>query len=199
MPSLIGFCSFLLMAVSTLVEASDYFDSLVLCQNNGDGASSPPICAYRSYMLPDPTFACYQPGNTNCTYVGSYVMTFLFVHNVTNGTQVTLGSDYGKYDAGFSTEVSWGARAQDNGTCTAQVNATAFCSCSICSIQDQTFSIDCTNMTDGLRSSCEPLLPVFYPLNVSLASAAPDPSSTRKMAGKDQAQKRVRSVERAGG
>lgn len=202
MPSLNTFCfwSFLL-AVSTLVEASYYFDPLVLCRNNGDNTSSP-ICAYRSYMLPDPNFACYQPGNTNCTYVGSYMVTFFFVHNVTNGTQVSLGSDYGKYDAGFSTEVSWGVRAQDNGTCTARVNATTFCSCSICSIQNQTFSVDCSNRTDGLRSRCEPLLPVFYPLNVSLANAVPDPpahNSTRKLASKDQVQKRLRSVERACG
>jgi hypothetical protein len=60
--------------------------------------------------------------------------------------------------------------------CTVTVNGNVCKSCSVCSLEDTVFnanpshggnfSADCTNLISGRAVKCEPIMPLFYPLEV---------------------------------
>jgi len=134
---------------------STSLDTVVLCD-----AVESYACAFRLVTGPSPI--C--PTETNCTYpVGKYSITFSFTSGVSNGTNIQ-----GNVQAwnGLSTGIHW---AVGNKTCEAMVNKTLCTSCTVCSDQTETFSADCTNIPDGIKTSCQNILPVFYPLDSAFA------------------------------
>ena len=130
---------------------STSLDTVVLCD-----AVESYACAFRLVTGPSPICTT----ETNCTYpVGKYSITFSFTSGISNGTNIQ-----GNVQAwnGFSTGIHW---AVGNKTCDAMVNKTLCTSCTVCSDQTETFSADCTNIPNGIKTSCQNILPVFYPLD----------------------------------
>lgn len=164
---------------------------IVLCDDRSSKSSSgAQLCAYRVDSVPTPL--CDVNGNCGQTKGGDSYMTttFYFVEGVANGTDLIPKPDFFNiYTNGFTTSV----QRSSNGTrCKAQVDGQDCASCSICSLDtnislslsssnlndDIAIEVDCSNLKDGIVTHCEPILPVFYPLDKKVNASSTSSGET---------------------
>jgi hypothetical protein len=164
-------------------------DTVVLCEPKIKGGN----CAYRMNdgpTLPTNPVGCYteeptdapvtaQKNKSSCAMEGGWDIEYHIVDGVRNGTDLW---DYPEksYDTGEKVHLSWvdtdgNAEYGPEFKCTVTVDYVPCNSCSVCSLNDEsfnllaaengggTFSADCTNVDRGRIAECEPGLPLFYP------------------------------------
>jgi len=158
---------------TTLVDAAAMIDPLVLCDEtilmggSKQQQQQQQPCATRTYISPSI--------GPNGTYVGGYSTTFHFTSGLANGT-IHMQGDTNSHDNGLLTRVKWD---NNHSMCEADVDNTTCTSCTLCNETAGTFSVDCRNLPFGIATLCQPILPVFYPLNASF----PYPVSTISSGG----------------
>lgn len=150
---------------------------IVLCDDSSSSSSGAQLCAYRVDSVPTPV--CDVNGNCGQTKGGDSFMTttFYFVEGVANGTDLIPEPDFfNTYTNGVTTSVQ---RSSSGTRCKAQVDDQYCASCTICSLGTKNSSslsssnlndniaiqVNCSNLKDGIVTDCEPILPVFYPLD----------------------------------
>mmetsp|Transcript_25297 Transcript_25297/g.47993 ORF Transcript_25297/g.47993 Transcript_25297/m.47993 type:complete len:223 (-) Transcript_25297:55-723(-) len=164
--------------IGVVVEAKVTRDDTVVCHPD-----YPEICVGDvEAKQPEPTEVCPDlPNEDNCTVTtaGGWMWTMRFVTGLPAGSSFLELSQTARTAALTGLEVLV-TLADDEITCTIAVgDDESFCdSCSVCTTTTTTtttttdtnatgfkFSADCTNVEAGRIVECEPVLPIFYPLN----------------------------------